>query len=388
MLDKLLENAKKSRNRKWTDKTVTDYTSLLNDILETDKTPESDVRVVQLREILKEQESLRELQTEEKEEASGGSSEGSGAKEEASGGLAETVVLDVSGSQAEKEESKKQEKAETINEKIVEMANLPVPGFFTGKNWSVWLRNFQMYCEVAAIPEANQKNLFIYLLGAENVMRLEQKIKPEVLSNISFVLLKKDAELLWNEKDPRKAANNFFSLVQSRSEIKDYAYQLRSLAVVADINSETVLTNKFISGLSNKTIKFELLKDEKIITLDEALKKAEYLNSIVNVENSDVNALNRSGASNKKDNKSEKKNKYNSANKQFNKKKNSEDKKDIKCFYCKKPGHMIKNCYKRKNNEKANSVEQQQNPPEQSKQQQPQKQQSVYNQLGMLSLHQ
>lgn len=118
-----------------------------------------------------------------------------------------------------------------------------------------------------------------------------------------------------------------------------------------------VVVNKFISGLSNPKIKFELVKDTKITKLDEALKQGQLLESLL--ADSNTEHVNQVGSSRQNKNRSW----NNKTNHKKGDKKGKEHSKTFICNYCKKPGHFKKDCYKlqRKNKQRSetNEVEEQ-----------------------------
>ena len=172
----------------------------------------------------------------------------------------------------------------------------------------------------------------------------------------------------------------FFGAVQAAETEAVFAIKVKELADRAGITDAVLLNNKVITGLKNPNVKFEMLKKRyntfeemyKDLTFLTGMKKlAGLLNTtdIVNeVAETSVNKM-------KFDNKKKKEDKEDDRPK-------NKDNKKLTCYFCNRPGHIQRNCFKYKAARSANEVKEQ--PQQQQQHQQQQQNEGLANRLGQL----
>lgn len=239
--------------------------------------------------------------------------------------------------------------------------NVPAPEFFKqGADFTEFANKVERYCAlVGATTDEKQKSLLIYLLGNQ-AKTLEEGISEAEYQALTFKQLKELGKKVFLSKTPHQAMREFFVTRQDSTTGLEYAKQVKILAEKAKITDEKIIINKVIEGLRDNNLKFELLK-LKVEVFSVLLEQIYFLESI----GSGATSVNFMGKG-KQYNKNSKK-QYNSTNQQKqqqsqqNKQNENKDKKkpnNKECFFCKKVGHLKKDCYsykkwlsKKQNNE-------------------------------------
>ncbi len=244
--------------------------------------------------------------------------------------------------------------------------NLPPPEKYKeSDNWATWSDNLESYFHITKITEDKDKiELLLYLIGLERRNKLVDYIKPETTSDkdYTFTKLKESCTKLWQLSDSRQALASVFNTNQGSDKVYDYAMKIKNLCAKANITDQMIIVNKFITGLYSHKIKFELLKDDKITDFSTALKQAQLLEKIIEGDKPSTSQVNKVGGtkpkkSNKKFNNKNKSNKFNKNNppnnqKEQNSKQNQRNFAKNQCFACKNYGHWKWQCPNRNQNDR------------------------------------
>lgn len=233
--------------------------------------------------------------------------------------------------------------------KLPTMSSIPAPQPFK-TNFDTWVNSVELYFLVTAVTdESKKKNLFLYLLGSENLQKLKNFCMGTNFVELNYDTLVENGRKLWENINKRRASDEFYSLKQGAESINEYAVKLQSVAEDAGMRDEDTLTNKFISGIKDRTVKYELLSDENIKKFDVALHKARLLEQLI--EKEEINKISYNQQQNSKNHNKPGASKQKShQNKHQNNQDRSEKPKLAKnqCSYCKRHGHWKKDCRKLK----------------------------------------
>ena len=142
--------------------------------------------------------------------------------------------------------------------------------------------------------------------------------------------------------------------------------RLKKLCTAAKLTDEKVIVNKFITGLKDKLIKYELMKDDRINTFAEALKQAKLMESLngpsTSVDEIDENRRQKRDHNNSRkdyknklgNNKRQEQRPDKSAQPQQHSKQQQVQKNQ--CFFCKGIGHWKWQCRKLKSQKPVNDI--------------------------------
>lgn len=214
------------------------------------------------------------------------------------------------------------------------------------ENFDEWLPLFENYFTLAGHDVKLKGRYLLHCIGAGSI-KLLKAIKPETIDKIDYTVLVAKAGDIFSPTDKRQASIKFFNLTQGSDNIRDYSLKLRDQAEKSGISDENFITDKLINGLSSQKIKFELLKEadktplEELIKLGTLLEECEKNSGYQMAGGSQINKVNTYKNKDKfkhKDNKNKKDNKSDKDKKA--------DKGKMKCYFCKKYGHMKKECTK------------------------------------------
>ena len=236
---------------------------------------------------------------------------------------------------------------------------------------------------MAKTPEADKKDLMLYVLLAV-VKKLETAARDNSIDDKSYDQVRALAREVLGKHAKQTACLRFFAEQQASQGPIEFAHEVMSLARKANISDKTMIHSRIITGLRDTALKFELLKNE-YPSFEELLKTLTFLYEIRKVSSMGATAgtnetINYVKNKNKQYAKKNGKQKDKSAHDNKNNNDDKGNKKEEKnkrsgerlCFFCKKPGHMKKNCFsylnKKKTSGQTNAVS------------------DTANQLGQLSL--
>lgn len=239
----------------------------------------------------------------------------------------------------------------------VSMATIPIPlppPLREEKRFDVWLKVFENYLIIAKVANDDKPRFLLHCIGEQASSKLIDICATNPAEIRYSDLIVKCKEVFNVTKNTKKSGQEFFNLVQLADQsVKDFALKVKKLGQESNLAaSEEVLITKFINGLRQGKLKFELLTDESLTTFDAVLARALYLEGIVDSSNQNnpstsyqVNKVNE----NKKNNYSKPTNNKSTNNKSKQSGKTNESKvKKNQCFFCKKFGHWKKQCTKYK----------------------------------------
>lgn len=233
---------------------------------------------------------------------------------------------------------------------------VPPPPFFKEQDdFEIFLSSVENYMKLIKTEDATKTNLLLYLLG-KSASKVIDYLKPKDITKATYTELVAACSATFSS-DNSEAYIKFFSKNQMDEKSVDYALHMKTLAQKAKINDEKILVNRIIPGLKNDTMKFELLKS-KILTFDVLLQQIAFLETVCKISSNEAvvnhSKFKKNYKKNSFGNKSHKKDK-NTKDHDKNNRKKSDENKNFTCNYCKKPGHIKRNCYKLKNKNKTSN---------------------------------
>lgn len=221
--------------------------------------------------------------------------------------------------------------------------------------FSEWLEIFENYLELQKIEQSVTKvRYLIHNMGITNAKQLVKACKPKKVVDLTYdEVVDKCLNIFESKIDEIAANNSFYTMNQGQETINEYAIKLQAVAAsckFSDAELDKNLKNKFISGIADKDVKFELLKSTTLKTFAEAVSYA------TSIEKCKIEARNGTSQIHSVHNNKKYKPKVNEQKSKESKAASSKnvaktDKKVDKtqCYFCKKKGHWKKDCYKYKN---------------------------------------
>lgn len=227
------------------------------------------------------------------------------------------------------------------------MASIPPPQPMKNSKFSEWVEAMENYFKLSDVTTEKQSRFFVHCIGQENLDKISSSVKPRKVSDLSYDELVAAGKVVFETAAKSQATVKFLNIIQGSDTVQDYAFKLKNLSVQCSIQDNKFLTIKFINGLANYKLKFEMLK-AKFEDFDTAIDQALVLEQIMKDQTESVNKVKFGGSDHQNKSKSRKFSK----NPKDNKKPNDKNKKvrvqKDECFYCKKKGHWKKDCLKYK----------------------------------------
>lgn len=322
-LKEALENAKKSVNKLWKKKTIRKYQKIVDDYIRDDPEREFKLEVIELQKQI-------DLQIKKRNFAK---------LPEEYPFLEKEIIIN----------------GQEVYSVMTAFFPPPAP-YKEGCEFSDFLKSVERYAKIVKADSVDEKkNILIYLLGS-NAYKLEEALGTVAAgTDITWDIIKtKGCEAFSHTQHEAMAL--FFAKRQGGENSEEYLEAVKTLANAAKIKDETIIVNRMIEGLRDKTVKFELLK-LKITSVKEVLTQVKFLNSCQQNNNQDqINKVS-GNYKNKKNNYNKDYKKQNNDNQKPQSDKKQNEKSDKCCFFCKKPGHFKKNCfnYKKWLNKKSNN---------------------------------
>ena len=228
---------------------------------------------------------------------------------------------------------------------------IPLPPFYKkSERIEECLAILERYFKVAKTLEEDRKDLLLYILSSEESKSYEQ--------------VKEAALQILGKQDKQAAYLQFFTLQQQMSQTpSEFAFEVKAIARRAGINDAQMINTRIVTGLRDQNLKFEMLKNTHD-TFEDLLKVLNFMVEIRKVSSMGATAgtsetINYVKNKNKQYAKKNGKQKDKSDNKNNNDDKGNKKEEKNKqsgerlCFFCKKPGHMKKNCFSYLNKKKA-----------------------------------
>ena len=346
-LEILLSNARKSRNATWSQKRINDYRSDIEKHLIARPELHQRVDVIELlSEKQKEIDAAATGKGEDLKTNSGSSSgSGSGSSDGSGGGNDHDVKDSLRGSRR------------------TMATQIPLPPFYKkSERIEECLAILERYFKVAKTLEEDRKDLLLYVLASE-----ERKLKEGMegsLEDKSYEEVKEAALQILGKQDKQAAYLQFFTLQQQMSQTpSEFAFEVKAIARRAGINDAQMINTRIVTGLRDQNLKFEMLKNTHD-TFEDLLKVLNFMVEIRKVSsmgatagtNETINYVkNKNKQYAKKNGKQKDKsdNKNNNDDKGNKKEEKNKQSGERLCFFCKKPGHMKKNCFSYLNKKKA-----------------------------------
>jgi hypothetical protein len=142
-------------------------------------------------------------------------------------------------------------------------------------DWNVYAERLEQFFEVNDIPEAKRSALLISVIGADTYKSLRDLCHPVIPKNKPFEEL---CELLRKQYSPQVAIfrerATFYNARQNAGETCTVWYgRLKKLSVDCKFgeNLESILVDKFITGLRPGQVLDRLCEENETLTLERAL---------------------------------------------------------------------------------------------------------------------
>lgn len=237
---------------------------------------------------------------------------------------------------------------------------------YTGEHFLDWLKAFENFLFLNNISDEEYKIRYLLAYIGQDYARKLRKAIANVEGR-TYQFVKTEAIKRFNRVDPFAANVALMQRTQKVGEsTQDYAAELQQIAEncqLKETEEDTILKNRFASGLRNERIKMEVYtkKPKNFWEAVEFASAAELLIAGVAASSNGpsssssgqaINQIKSKKFNNKKDykkNKDEKKPKGSGGKNQSGSKKN-----DKACFVCGKTGHFARECRHKKN---TNSLE-------------------------------
>ncbi|XP_036343670.1 uncharacterized protein K02A2.6-like [Rhagoletis pomonella] len=228
--------------------------------------------------------------------------------------------------------------------------------FNIGDDFELYKNRFEQLLSLNKIVKDGDKISFLISLGGADLYKtLISLLAPKTQKDHNYAyIVEKFTSHFKPKKNIIEECFKFFKREQLASEkIADYIVELKQMAQECDFGNflDRALLIKFVCGLNNEHIQNRLLNESELATFEKACTIALSLDMTSNnmelMRNNSVHQL-RSNARKTKaaDNTSKQEDVQRRRSK-------SRKRREIKCFYCQKVGHMERNCWEKQNAQKS-----------------------------------
>ena len=150
-----------------------------------------------------------------------------------------------------------------------------IPEFKAGDDWTVYYERLEQFFEINDIPDAKKSAFLISVIGTDSYKTLRDLCHPTLPKDKPFEDL---CELLRKQFSVQVAIfrerSNFYNAKQIHGEnVTNWYGRLKRLSVDCKFgdNLESILLDKFVTGLTNTTLLDRLCEENETIELTQAL---------------------------------------------------------------------------------------------------------------------
>lgn len=266
------------------------------------------------------------------------------------------VVPSVSGSQAAKVEA-------VSGVKLIGT----LENFVPSADFDDYLERAENFFELNDIKDDTfKRKLIVHFIGLPALKKLQQLLYPDTHRDVTYETVIEKLKSYFSPKKNRIAQSvEFFKRNQKEFEnVADFAVELQALSKHCAFGEylDKALRDKFIAGLRNAKIQGELLNSDDDTTFERAVSKAKNLEQIeadlVKMKSKQeytnrINAgqyMRRSRSKTRGQDDGKHSQQGSRERRSFSRKSSrNQGRKVITCFGCGKKGHIVRNCWKKRN---------------------------------------
>lgn len=239
--------------------------------------------------------------------------------------------------------------------------------FVPSADFDDYLERAENFFELNEITDTTfKRKLIVHFIGLPALKKLQQLLYPQTHKDVTYEVVIEKLKSYFSPKKNRIAQSvEFFKRNQKDFEkVADFAVELQALSKHCDFGQflDKALRDKFIAGLRNAKIQGELMNSEEGTTFDQAVTKAKNLEQIdedlvrMKTKQEYANRINagqymRRSRSKTRGQDEDKRNKHGGPAKrsQSGRSQKNHGKKEYTCYGCGKKGHIIRNCWRKRN---------------------------------------
>nr|XP_029715866.1 uncharacterized protein LOC115259430 [Aedes albopictus] len=215
--------------------------------------------------------------------------------------------------------------------------------FVPSADFDDYLERAENFFELIEITDTKfKRKLIVHFIGLPALKKLQQLLYPQTHKDVTNEVVIEKLKSYFSPKKNRIGQSvEFFKRNQKDFEtVADFAVELQALSKHCDFGLflDKALRDKFIAGLWNAKIQGELMNCEDGTTFDQAVTKAKNLAQIdedLKTRGQDEDKRNKHGGPAKRS--------------QSGRSQKTHVKKEYTCYGCGKKGHIIRNCWRKRN---------------------------------------